>query len=438
MIFKIALRNTVKNWRHSLSALLSLSASFVSLVIFDGYMHDIQSMYIDNYRNRQMIGDVVIENKHLRLKEGLVDPHQFSLTLEQQNEILNEIQLQKNLVTDYVRNLNFQGLITNGKQSQIFLGRALDLHSGAKVRGQKWGWNVTFGQPLNLYSSSDVIALGHGLAEKLDCHWNPQLKQLTAYGNYEAKEKQFECLTKDFQLSATTADGQINAVDVEAKALIDGGYKDVDSRYIQTSLEVGQMLLATDRISFVSLFLSQDADLYTFINQFNQRIQSKYPDIVAKKWQDHSIGEMYQKTMDFLLIFRNFIIIVILVVSTLSVINTMIKIVKERTREIGTMRSLGFLKRQIQIIFVIESLMLCLTGGVIGTFLSILIMNIINNVHLTYSAGLLSEDVVFKIAFNPLTYIFALILLGFVGILATWIATQQAVRSRIIENLNHV
>lgn len=438
MIFKIALRNTMKNWRHSLSALLSLSASFISLVIFDGYMHDIKSMYVDNYRNRQMIGDIVIENQFLRVKEGLVDPNKFNLTIDQQNDILEILNSSKNEVTNFVRNLNIRGLITNGRQSQIFLGRALDLESGAKVRGDKWGWNVTFGQPLNLYSSTDIIAMGHGLAEKLDCHWDPKLKQLTAYGNYEALEKKFECVTKDLQLTATTADGQINAVDVEVKALIDGGYKDIDSRYIQTSLAVGQNLLGTDRISFISVFLKQDANLDQFVTQLNEKIQKKYPDVIAKKWQEHTIGEMYQKTMDFLLIFRNFIIVVILVVSTLSVINTMIKIVKERTREIGTMRSLGFLKKQIQRIFIIESLMLCFTGGIIGAILSFVIMNIINNVNLTYSAGLLSEDVIFKIAFNPTTYVFALILLGFVGILATWIATQQAVKGHIIENLNHV
>jgi hypothetical protein len=34
-IAKIAWRNTLKNWRHSVSALLSLAASFVSLVVFD-------------------------------------------------------------------------------------------------------------------------------------------------------------------------------------------------------------------------------------------------------------------------------------------------------------------------------------------------------------------------------------------------------------------
>ena len=47
-------RNVKKNWRHSLSALLSLSASFVSLVLFDGYIDDLKLMYEDSFRHRSM------------------------------------------------------------------------------------------------------------------------------------------------------------------------------------------------------------------------------------------------------------------------------------------------------------------------------------------------------------------------------------------------
>ncbi len=74
MIFKIAIRNSIKNWRHSLSALLSLSASFVSLVIFDGYIDDVKKMYLENYSHRQMLGDLIIENKNYNSELGKIDP----------------------------------------------------------------------------------------------------------------------------------------------------------------------------------------------------------------------------------------------------------------------------------------------------------------------------------------------------------------------------
>src|SRR5262249_546510 len=46
--------------------------------------------------------------------------------------------------------------------------------------------------------------------------------------------------------------------------------------------------------------------------------------------------------------------------------NTMFAAVKSRTREIGTMRALGFSRRSILASFLGESLLLCALGGTVG------------------------------------------------------------------------
>lgn len=147
---------------------------------------------------------------------------------------------------------------------------------------------------------------------------------------------------------------------------------------------------------------------------------------------------MFRKTMDFLSIFRNFVLIVIVIVSTLSVLNTMIKFVKERTREIGTMRSIGFLTRDIVQIFFIESVLLSLIGTFIGLLMAVVMTIALNSAEILYKAGLLSESVAFRIAFSPGSYLSASILLIVVGTIATYFATRQVTKSKIIENLNYV
>ena len=83
MIFwRIAYRNVKKNWRHSLSALLSLSASFVSLVLFDGYIDDLKLMYEDSFRHRSMLGDLIIERPEIHSKAGLAAPLNDSVAHE--------------------------------------------------------------------------------------------------------------------------------------------------------------------------------------------------------------------------------------------------------------------------------------------------------------------------------------------------------------------
>jgi putative ABC transport system permease protein len=50
--------------------------------------------------------------------------------------------------------------------------------------------------------------------------------------------------------------------------------------------------------------------------------------------------------------------------------NTMYAIVAQRTREVGTLRALGFRRRAILVAFVLESVFLALIGGAIGCLLA--------------------------------------------------------------------
>lgn len=437
MKFKIAFRNTLKNWRHSLSALLSLSAAFVSLVLFDGYMMDIKNMYSDNFRHRQMLGDIIIENKDLYSKDGIANPWKYWIDQNDQEDLNRLIKSNEIQAQHVVRNLQFQGIITNGFQSQILTGRAFDIIEGEKVRGPNWSWNVTYGQPLDRYDNRFVAALGQGLAKKMGCDWIKDQNRLTFYGGYDQVEKNFNCTTKDLQISTTTVDGQLNAIDLQLVALLDAGYKDIDDRYISTSIEAAQMLLNTNKITFLSMTILNPQNIKSAVEKLNSIFEKDKKYLIATTWQNHRLGEMFRKTMDFLAIFRNFVLIVIVVVSTLSVLNTMIKFVKERTREIGTMRSIGFLTKDIVHIFFLESIFLSFIGTSIGAFLSLLLTFALNSAKILYKAGLLSEFVAFRIALSPVAYITAAILLAFVGMIATYFATRQVVRSKIIENLNY-
>jgi ABC-type antimicrobial peptide transport system permease subunit len=142
--------------------------------------------------------------------------------------------------------------------------------------------------------------------------------------------------------------------------------------------------------------------------------------------------------MDLMSIFRNFVVIVILVISTLSVFNTLIKIIKERTREIGTLRSMGFTTKQVRRLFLLETFFLSFLGTGIGVITSVLLTVALNFVGITYKAGLLSQPVAFRISFSGAAYLVAFSILISVSFVACLISTRESLSKKVIENLNHV
>jgi hypothetical protein len=82
--FLIALKNVRRHWRHSLAAIISISAGFIALVVFQGYMENVRTMYLETFRTRFMYGDVIIENEKATAAEGKSDPWAYSLNVESQ------------------------------------------------------------------------------------------------------------------------------------------------------------------------------------------------------------------------------------------------------------------------------------------------------------------------------------------------------------------
>jgi putative ABC transport system permease protein len=66
----------------------------------------------------------------------------------------------------------------------------------------------------------------------------------------------------------------------------------------------------------------------------------------------------------------NFVAIVMGIGAVFGAINTMYAIVSARTREIGTLRALGFSRRSILTSFLIESVILAIIGGAVGCLLA--------------------------------------------------------------------
>jgi putative ABC transport system permease protein len=85
-----------------------------------------------------------------------------------------------------------------------------------------------------------------------------------------------------------------------------------------------------------------------------------------RKYYEEQAGQLSRA----LTALANFVALVMGVGAVFGAINTMYAIVSARTREIGTLRALGFSRRSILASFLIESVILALIGGAVGCLLA--------------------------------------------------------------------
>lgn len=112
-----------------------------------------------------------------------------------------------------------------------------------------------------------------------------------------------------------------------------------------------------------------------------------------------------------------------LIVGAVGIMNIMIVTVTERTKEIGTLKALGYSAKDILTMFVIESIIISVLGGIIGTLL-----------------GLLVAYVLTSLLDMPMAFPYSSILIGvglsvFVGVLAGAQPSYRAAKMNPVDAL---
>ncbi len=158
------------------------------------------------------------------------------------------------------------------------------------------------------------------------------------------------------------------------------------------------------------------------------------------------VRSMYETASDVLKLERalNLItviaVLVIFFIILIGVINTLRLIVKERTREIGTMRAIGMQRHHVRALFMIEAALLSFFASITGTILSFLIMAILKIITFDGSDNplsmlLVSNHLYFAPSFILIT-IFN-ILIWCITIITAWGPAQRAANMHPSQALGH-
>jgi putative ABC transport system permease protein len=142
--------------------------------------------------------------------------------------------------------------------------------------------------------------------------------------------------------------------------------------------------------------------------------------------------------MDLLGLFRAFVVVIVVAIAAMSVWMTMMRAVSERTREVGMLRSLGFLRRHVIALFLLEAGVLALASCVVGALATAFFIGVCNRSGVTYKAGILADSIPLAVAVVPSVWLGAVLWLCALAMLATWVPARHAARMPIPDALGHV
>lgn len=160
-------------------------------------------------------------------------------------------------------------------------------------------------------------------------------------------------------------------------------YDTVTKLYIplNAALAVTHNSKGYQRVSVLAASIDDATALSSDISKFlNGKFYRHNENYQVNCFTMQSIIEDEQKMMGTISMAISAIAGISLIVGGIGVMNTMLVSVTERTREIGTRKALGAKNSSILTQFVIESIALCLTGGVIGIILGMLLGMVVSKV----------------------------------------------------------
>ena len=136
----------------------------------------------------------------------------------------------------------------------------------------------------------------------------------------------------------------------------------------------------------------------------------------------------------FLQILGYTVAVIMAIGSAFTATNTMYAAVSRRTREIGTLRALGFSRFSILVSFMAESVFLALLGGVAG----VLIAFPINGVSAGVGNFQTFSDVTFKFQVGPVPILFGLLFSAAIGAIGGFLPAWAASRKNVIQAMREV
>jgi putative ABC transport system permease protein len=401
MWLKFAVQNTLRNRRRS-GVTVSIAALGTAAILLAG------GFALSTYHG---LAEMAARSTgHL----VLANPAQFERDEEVplQHGLENADALRQRLLADpdvrqVLPRVEFSGLISNGEKSTVMMGVGIDPDSEFAVKGPFM--NVTAGTLLTRAAKGGDVMLGAGLAKSLKAQPGSGLTLL-----------------------ASTTDGALNALDVQVRGVFSSGVPEMDQRLVYTDVATAQKLLNSQRVSSMGVFLSR----MELTESVGQRVAASNPSLKVKTWLDLAVFYTAVRNLYNRIFGAMGLIIGVIVVFVVT--NAMAMAIIERTREIGTLRALGTLPRQLQLALGLEGLVLGGVGAMAGAALALAVTGflLVVPMQMPPPPGQ-TKGYPLLITFDLWLYVSAMFSMVALTVLASMVVARKTVNLPVVQALAH-
>lgn len=328
----IATRNLARNRRRALTALLTIAAGVIAMVLADGF---IQWIYwaMREATIQSQLGHIQIVRPGFH-QAGAASPYDYLLPAKSPVRGAVEASPGVKLVAP---RLAVTGLISHGDTTVSFIADGVDPNKEARLSK---ALRIVKGRDLSGANSQEVI-LGRGLARTLGVGPGATIALL-----------------------ATSSSGGINAVEAQVSGLFVSANQAYDDAALRLPIGLAQTLLRAEGAHSWLVLLEETEQTDAFLEQFRTRFPVGDTRLEFVPWYAHA--DFYNKTVALFSQQMSVLRLIIGFIIILSISNMLVMNVLERTGEIGTLLAVGFRRSKVMQLFAVEGLLLGLIGGAAG------------------------------------------------------------------------
>ena len=398
--FRLASRNLRRNTQRTLVATLTVAFGIVAFLLAGGFIAWIFEQMRESAIHSQF-GHVQIVRPDF-FEKGIADPYAFLLPEKSEEQSLVE---RMPGFRSLAPRLAFSGLISHGDTTIAFIGDGVDPVNEKPVSSQV---NIMSGRDLETADEAAVI-LGEGLARSMG----------VAPGD-------------SVVLLVTAANGGPSAVEVKVAGTFATTTKEYDDSALRLPIQVARKLMKVKGATSWVVLLDETERTAEASRYLSEKLPKDKFEVVS--WT--ALADFYNKTV--VLFSRQVSVVkfIIGIIIVLTISNTQMMSVLERTTEIGTSLAIGLRRTTLMRMFVAEGALIGAVGGVLGVFLGFVLAHAISAIGIPMppppgmARGFLGE-----IRIVPQLAVDALVLAVFTTFAASLLPAWKASRMIIVDAL---